>query len=529
MDSNISSSEINFYKIYIAGVPINTKVYQLKEYFSQYGKISKIFFPKDRSQKHSRGFGLITFKDTQVVEKILAENSHMINGRKIQVEKALKKEGLKKKLDNYQKVKIFVSGFSQNLSESELDEYFRKFGPVKRAYILYDTKTNKSRGYGYVEFLDPKTARLALQFKPHMIKGSEVIVDKMQLKRDRELNAGQKIPNQPEKQKNSEKKLNKNKVNNKINKFKNLATFDKDFKDFTSNPDLNSINEKNTLTQKKNLINKNLGHKKFEKEKFSDFDYNKNINNNNMSILNKKYDNNQLLDSLNFEERNNFCNNAEIKNLEQFLKPDKDNLSYEDYTDYKYYEDNLDYKIYQDYDDYKYYGDYKYYEDNDYYQDFNKIIKQKTSPKKLISSFSKIGHNYDRQAKPIIQPSIQFENWSKMQNKKKLLNKKFYIKNILQISNNQNYIKISLLSSNDKKSDKNFVNYQFELKKHYAGVLFVNDLKWAEFLENGSFFEIDLKSIPRADVFFPEVSQNFQVNLDFRDLKPKLNNSLIKN
>jgi hypothetical protein len=50
------------------------------------------------------------------------------------------------------KRKIFVENLEWNVHENLLKNVFKKFGVIKRCKIVRDSQTNKSRGYGYVEF-----------------------------------------------------------------------------------------------------------------------------------------------------------------------------------------------------------------------------------------------------------------------------------------------------------------------------------------------------------------------------------------
>lgn len=50
------------------------------------------------------------------------------------------------------KKKIFVENLEWNVHENLLKNAFKKYGAIKRCKIVRDSQTNKSKGYGYVEF-----------------------------------------------------------------------------------------------------------------------------------------------------------------------------------------------------------------------------------------------------------------------------------------------------------------------------------------------------------------------------------------
>lgn len=70
--------------------------------------------------------------------------------------------------------KIFVGGLAWTTTSEILTEYFSKFGPVKNSYIIMDTEEEKSRGFGFVEFVSPKSVALVLKQSHFRIDGRSV-------------------------------------------------------------------------------------------------------------------------------------------------------------------------------------------------------------------------------------------------------------------------------------------------------------------------------------------------------------------
>ena len=57
--------------------------------------------------------------------------------------------------------KLFVGGLNWKLRGKELREEFSKFGEVAFARVKLDKETGKSRGFGFVEFVNPEDAAKA--------------------------------------------------------------------------------------------------------------------------------------------------------------------------------------------------------------------------------------------------------------------------------------------------------------------------------------------------------------------------------
>ncbi|NXL83731.1 DAZP1 protein, partial [Alectura lathami] len=114
----------------------------LRGYFSQYGEVVDCVIMKDKTTNQSRGFGFVKFKDPNCVGTVLASRPHTLDGRNIdpkpctprgmQPERTRPKEGWQKgsRSDNNKSNKIFVGGIPHNCGETELREYFKKFGVV---------------------------------------------------------------------------------------------------------------------------------------------------------------------------------------------------------------------------------------------------------------------------------------------------------------------------------------------------------------------------------------------------------------
>ncbi len=56
-------------------------------------------------------------------------------------------------------------------SDETLREYFSQYGSLETAEVMRDRYTGKSRGFGFVTFMDSSAAMLALQASEHTIDG----------------------------------------------------------------------------------------------------------------------------------------------------------------------------------------------------------------------------------------------------------------------------------------------------------------------------------------------------------------------
>ena len=58
--------------------------------------------------------------------------------------------------------RLYVGNLNFNTTEDTLRDAFGAFGKLKRVQILSDRETGKSRGFGFVEFLDDNEGTVAM-------------------------------------------------------------------------------------------------------------------------------------------------------------------------------------------------------------------------------------------------------------------------------------------------------------------------------------------------------------------------------
>jgi len=58
--------------------------------------------------------------------------------------------------------KVFVGGLEWALTEDDLAEEFGRVGEVKSAKVITDRETGRSRGFGFVEFVDPESVEASI-------------------------------------------------------------------------------------------------------------------------------------------------------------------------------------------------------------------------------------------------------------------------------------------------------------------------------------------------------------------------------
>lgn len=60
------------------------------------------------------------------------------------------------------------------MSSDKLKEYFSTFGAVQDAVVMKDPVTKRSRGFGFITFIDDSTVDVVLENEPHTIDSRKV-------------------------------------------------------------------------------------------------------------------------------------------------------------------------------------------------------------------------------------------------------------------------------------------------------------------------------------------------------------------
>lgn len=77
--------------------------------------------------------------------------------------------------------KLFVGNLLYEITSEELGQLFSQFGPIEEAVVITDRLSNRSKGYGFVRFVnesDATKAAEALNGKDY--KGRALVVNKAQ-------------------------------------------------------------------------------------------------------------------------------------------------------------------------------------------------------------------------------------------------------------------------------------------------------------------------------------------------------------
>ncbi|KAK4762265.1 hypothetical protein SAY87_030149 [Trapa incisa] len=128
-------------KIFVGGLASSVTESDFKKYFEQFGTVNDMVVMYDPNTKRPRGFGFITYDSEETVDKVLLNTFHELNGKLVEVKRAVPKElspGPSRSPQggyNYgiNRVSSLISGYSQGYTPSAVGGYpprDGRFSPV---------------------------------------------------------------------------------------------------------------------------------------------------------------------------------------------------------------------------------------------------------------------------------------------------------------------------------------------------------------------------------------------------------------
>jgi len=185
-------------KLFVGGLNYDTSDDVFTKYFEGFGEVIDSIIMIDKQTNKPRGFGFVTFKNAEDMEKCLAhEGQHILDDRRVDIKRAvaqgqLPKEQFEEKKLSFassggdhqfkgpmkisSELKVFVGGIAPGTDEADVQKYFEDFGTVVDVNMPKDHITHNYRGFGFVGFETPEVVAAVTKNRYHQINGKTVEV-----------------------------------------------------------------------------------------------------------------------------------------------------------------------------------------------------------------------------------------------------------------------------------------------------------------------------------------------------------------
>ncbi|KAG2228312.1 hypothetical protein INT45_011104 [Circinella minor] len=160
----------------------------LHDTFSAFGNILSCKIALDETGQ-SKGYGFVHYETEEAAEMAIQKvNGMLLNDRKVFVGHHVSRKERQAKFDELKAnfTNVYVKNIDGLVSDEELGNHFRKYGPVTSVAIAKDDQ-GVSRGFGFVNFENHEDARKAVEaLNDTDFNGRTLYVSRAQKKNERE-------------------------------------------------------------------------------------------------------------------------------------------------------------------------------------------------------------------------------------------------------------------------------------------------------------------------------------------------------
>ncbi|KAK5103188.1 E3 ubiquitin-protein ligase pub1 [Lithohypha guttulata] len=171
-----AAPEPNKRALYIGGLDPRVTEEVLKQIFETTGHVvSAKIIPDKNFQSKGLNYGFVEFDDPGAAERAMNSlNGRRVHNSEIKVNWAYQSNSNNKE-DTSSHFHIFVGDLSNEVNDEVLLQAFSTFGSVSEARVMWDMKTGRSRGYGFVAFRERSDAEKAVSSMDGEWLGSRAI------------------------------------------------------------------------------------------------------------------------------------------------------------------------------------------------------------------------------------------------------------------------------------------------------------------------------------------------------------------
>lgn len=184
-ERNYQTDDVTNREVFVSNTSFKATENDFRDHFRDCGEIESVTIPTQFSTGRPKGFAFVRFVERESVEQALAKlaGSTMcdriigVRENRGRVErswhKPQRRSGLSEKPENC--TTIFVGNLPWSADDDMLENLFADCGPVS-SHVVRQSYTNRSRGFGYVEFENESAVDTAVQ-KSLSLEGRELRLD----------------------------------------------------------------------------------------------------------------------------------------------------------------------------------------------------------------------------------------------------------------------------------------------------------------------------------------------------------------
>nr|XP_045011530.1 heterogeneous nuclear ribonucleoprotein A1-like [Jaculus jaculus] len=165
-------------KLFVGGLGAQCTEESLRGHFERWGTLTDCVVVRHAGTSLSRGFGFVTFAAVEAVDAALAARPHRLDGRVVQLKRAVSREDSRRPEAHLTVRKVFVGGIKDSTEEHHLRAYFERYGRIEEIAVVTDRDSGQRRGFAFITFDDPDSVDKIVIQKYHIVNGHNCEVRK---------------------------------------------------------------------------------------------------------------------------------------------------------------------------------------------------------------------------------------------------------------------------------------------------------------------------------------------------------------
>jgi len=161
----------------------------LHDTFAAFGNILSCKVAQD-DQGNSKGYGFVHYETAEAASNAIKHvNGMLLNEKKVFVGHHIPKKDRQSKFEEMKAnfTNVYVKNVQADVTDDEFRALFEKYGEITSASLARDPESGKSRGFGFVNFVNHEHAAAAVDaLNDSEFKGQSLYVGRAQKKHERE-------------------------------------------------------------------------------------------------------------------------------------------------------------------------------------------------------------------------------------------------------------------------------------------------------------------------------------------------------
>jgi polyadenylate-binding protein len=161
----------------------------LHDTFAAFGNILSCKVAQDEFG-NSKGYGFVHYETAEAANNAIKHvNGMLLNDKKVFVGHHISKKDRQSKFEEMKAnfTNVYVKNIDAEVTDEEFRELFAKYGDITSATISRDPETGKSRGFGFVNYVNHESAAASVEeLNEKDVRGQNLYVGRAQKKHERE-------------------------------------------------------------------------------------------------------------------------------------------------------------------------------------------------------------------------------------------------------------------------------------------------------------------------------------------------------